>query len=206
VRDLRPVIDGQTRANFQVRTLSPGDLKEEHIRSRELGYYSLWMNRRLALDIKLFRDDLDNLISQNLTLGYFEPNNAANLKQQGFETEADFSISEQLRLRLGYALINSSSAESNEKDLTPHKSGSAALIYNFAPDWQISTFYYYAYPINENKFSRLDTRLAKKMRILASSVTVSGVVQHYFYKYADLFRDNQYDSPNRVYLSIDLTF
>lgn len=206
-RNLSPSLFGMT--TFQVPQqprLAPGNLDEEHIRSREFGYYGLWLKRRLALDFKYFRDDLDHLISQTLNIDKFQPNNNSYVNQQGFETEIDYKATDQLRLRLSYAFIKSATNESNEEDLTPKKSGSAGLVYALPRDWQFSTFYYYAYPVSENKFTRWDTRIAKRIPLPGGNVTVSGVVQHYFYEYADLFRDNLYDGPNRVYLSVDMNF
>jgi iron complex outermembrane receptor protein len=109
-------------------------------------------------------------------------------------------------MHLSYALIDSDASTHLEEDLTPNHSGSAAVIYDFASGWQLSGFYYYAYPINTNKFSRLDTRIAKQFPILSSRLTLSATVQHYFEKQSDLFEDNLYSSPNRIYLSADLSF
>jgi iron complex outermembrane receptor protein len=204
-RNLTPPINGQT-IGYTPRTVAPGNLREERIRSQELGYYSLWFNRRLAVDVKLFHDDLNQLISETLTFGDFHPDNNSSQDQEGAEIEADFRVNEQLRLRMTYASINWHGAVPNENSLTPDECGSAAVLYSLPGDWQLSTLYYYAYPVNNSKFTRWDTRIAKRLPIFSGHVTVSGVVQHYFYKYADLFRDNLYDGPNRVYVSVDMTF
>src|SRR5690606_32617014 len=45
-----PAADGL----FQQLAISPGGLREERIRSRELGYYGTWWRHRLQFDIKLF--------------------------------------------------------------------------------------------------------------------------------------------------------
>jgi len=207
VTNIQPKLPGFENVQYPMSpTQSPGNLREERIRSREIGYYGLWLNRRLAIDIKAFWDNLDQLISQTLNLDRFDPDNRNHADQQGFETEVDYRISDQLRTRFSYALINSRVSDSNEADLTPHKSGSVGIIYTMPRDWQLSTFYYYAYPINDNKFTRWDTRIAKELPLFGKQLTLSGVVQHYFYKYADLFDDNLYNGQNRIYFSVDLTF
>lgn len=206
VHNITPSMPGFENFKFPDKPIQgPNNLKEERIKSREIGYYGLWLDRRLAIDVKAYWDDLDHLISQTLNANRFKPDNSTSAEQQGFETEIDYRISDRWRTRLNYALINSSATDSNEVSLTPHKSGSAGIIYTLPRNWQLSTFYYYAYPINENKFTRWDTRVAKHLSFFGSTVTISGVVQHYFYKYADLFDDNLYDSPNRIYLSVDLS-
>lgn len=192
---------------FVLPTLTvPGTAKPERIRSRELGYYGLWFERKLEFDFKLYNDDLNDLISDNPTYGSYDPSNNGTVKQRGYETELKFHATEQLLLHLSYALINSDASTHLEEDLTPNHSGSAAVVYDFESGWQLSNFYYYAYPINTNKFSRMDTRIAKKIPIYSNRLTLSATVQHYFEKQADLFQDNLYAGPNRIYLSIDLSF
>jgi len=184
----------------------PGTAQPERIRSRELGYYGLWFARKLEFDLKLYNDDLYHLISDNPTYGAYNPANNSSVKQRGYESEIKFRPTEHLLMHLSYALIDSDASTHLEEDLTPNHSGSAAVIYDFASGWQLSGFYYYAYPINTNKFSRLDTRIAKQFPILSSRLTLSATVQHYFEKQSDLFEDNLYSSPNRIYLSADLSF
>lgn len=185
---------------------SPEHVYEERIRSRELGYYGLWFNRRLEIDLKLFNDDLNDLISDGPTYGSYEPVNANSVKQRGYETEIKWQVGDTLKLHFNAAIIDSSSTALAEEDLTPHKSGAAAIVFAPASDWQLSSFYYYAYPVNGAKFSRWDNRIAKQFRIASSQLTVSATLQHYFDKYPDLFRDNVYDSPNRFYIAADMSF
>ena len=193
--------------SFELPTLrSPDNLHSEKIRSHELGYYGLWMDRRLQVDVKLYHDDMEDLISDNPAYGSYEPANDAVVEQTGYETEIKFLATENLQMHATYAVIHSKSTTHLEEDLTPRHSGSSAVVYDFGNQWQVSGFYYYANPINKNKFSRADMRLAKQLPIHASRLTLSMTVQHYFQKDADLFDDNLYDQPNRVYLSADLSF
>src|SRR5690606_8623331 len=106
-----PVIGSSFR--LPVSAVAPGDMREETIRSRELGYYGLWLDRRLQTDLKFFWDDLDHLSSTSLTLFNFNPANQGQVKQQGYEAEVDFRATEYLRLRATYALINSKIDEDN---------------------------------------------------------------------------------------------
>jgi iron complex outermembrane receptor protein len=192
---------------------SRGDLHEEHIRSREFGYYGLWLNRMLEIDMKVFNDDLTDLISENLASTSTTPSNSTSLNQTGFETEVNFHATSKLRLHANFAQINShaktrgdSLNDYYEQTLTPDRSGSAGAIYEFDRSITLSSFYYYAYPINNTKLSRWDSRLAKQLPLGAANLTLSVNVEHYFNKYANYFLDNLYDSPNRVYVSADLTF
>jgi iron complex outermembrane receptor protein len=192
---------------------SLGDLHEEHIRSREFGYYGLWFNRMLELDMKVFNDDLTDLISENLANVDLTPSNTTSLNQTGFEAEVNFHATSKLRLHANFAQINSHGSTrgdaqniSNEQSLTPHHVGSAGAIYNFDYGITLSSFYYYAYPVNETKLSRWDSRLAKRIPLGTANLSLSANVEHYFNKYSNYFHDNLYDSPNRVYVSADITF
>ncbi len=194
-----------------LRAVSPGDLREETITSRELGYYGLWLNRRLQTDIKWFWDELDNLTSSSLSITSFNPRNDGNVDQQGFETEIDFRVVDNLRLRGTYALINSNidhlySGSFRDYEFTPRKSGSASAIFDFFDSWQLSSNYFYAYSINGQKVSRLDTRLQKSFNVGSGELRAASTVQHYFSRDGDLFDDNLYDSANRLLFTLDLIF
>lgn len=192
---------------------SRGDLHEENIRSREFGYYGLFFNRLLEVDMKVFNDDLTDLISENLANVENTPTNSTSLNQTGFEAEVNLRATSRLRIRANFAQINSHSSTWGdslnayyETTLTPHHVGSAGAMYDFDRGITLSSFYYYAYPVNNLKLSRWDTRLAKRFQIGPTTLTLSGTVEHYFNKYANYFTDNVYDSPNRFHVSADIAF
>jgi iron complex outermembrane receptor protein len=167
----------------------------------------------LELDIKVFNDDLYDLISENLSNTENTPSNSTVLNQTGYEIEANFHATSRLRLHANFAQINSDSASttdpvnaSNEFSLTPHHVGSAGAIYSFDQGITLSSFYYYANPVNDTKMSRWDSRLAKLIPLGKANLTVSANVEHYFNKYSNYFHDNLYDSPNRMYVSADISF
>lgn len=193
---------------------SLGNLREEHIRSREFGYYGLWFNGIVELDAKLFNDDLTQLISENLTNQTLTPSNSTSVNQTGFETEITIRPNERLRIRANYAQINSDQYSRtdpanahNEQTLTPRHAGSGGVMYTIGDGLMLSSFYYFAYPINDDtKLSRWDSRIAKQFPLFGSNLILSATVQHYFYKYSDYFRDNTYDSPNRFLVSAELSY
>lgn len=185
---------------------SPEHLRPERIRSREIGYYGLWWNRQFEFDVKLFDDDMNDLISAGPSWGGYNPSNDASVKQRGYETEMKLHVADKLTLHASGALIRSSASTFREETLTPEKSGSLAAIYTPVKDWQIASFYYYANAINENKFTRWDNRIARHFHIASGNLTVSATVQHYFNDSSDLFTNNLYNGPNRIYLSADFAF
>ncbi|MFT3929302.1 MAG: TonB-dependent receptor [Spongiibacteraceae bacterium] len=197
----------QLPSQYVLDTLyTPENLEPERIRSRELGYYSLWWNRRLEWDIKLFNDEMDNLISDNVTYSGYSPDNAGIAEQRGGETEVKLHINDTFVLHFSGAVIDSSANTFREETITPHTSGSIGVIYQLTPQWQLSSFYYYQNRINDALFARWDNRVAKSWNILSSKLTVSAVIQHYRDENTDLLRDNVYDGLNRIYFSADLMF
>ncbi len=185
---------------------SPEHVNPERIRSRELGYYSLWWNRRLEWDIKLFNDDMDDLISDNPAYGDYYPVNSSVVKQRGGETEVSLHATDTFILHLSGAVIDSSSNSFREEAITPHTSGSIGVIYQLTPQWQFSSFYYYQNSINGTLFRRWDNRIAKSWEIAQSKLTLSTVVQHYSDENSDFLVDNVYDGLNRIYFSADISF
>lgn len=203
--DLQPVYNGRDSGTFIQRAQAAGDLSEERITSQELGYYGLWLNRTLQIDIKWFRDELDDLISKQLAFARFNPRNAAMVEQQGIETEIDYSLNSHWRFRATYALIDSETDEPNEEDFTPKASGSAGIIWQ-NNGWQVSSFYYCADRINSRRFDRASLRLARTLPIATGELTLSATVYHGFADDGELFTDNRYDQPNRGWLAVDLRF
>lgn len=192
----------------------PANVTFEKIRSRELGYYGLWFERKLSVDIKIFNDSMTDLITDppQYSLGY-NPINDSKVHQNGVETEIEFRLNETWQTRFAASLIDSSSSPYDplnnyaykQETLTPHKSGAFALIYNFDQSLQWSNFYYYQ-PIDGNTFSRWDTRIAKHLPLASGTVTMAATFQHYFDQRPDLLADNLYDGPNKFYFTVDLSF
>lgn len=208
--NVQPNFLGST-LEIPLNAVADGTLREENIRSREIGYYGLWLNRRLQTDVKWFWDDLYNLSLSSLTLSSFNPANKESVKQQGFETEINFHATDYLRLRATYALINSNTDPNFARrmrtfDFTPKNSGSLTMILDLPEQWQLSSNYYYANEINSSKFSRGDVRLQKSIGIPSGRLQLSANLKHDFSEQGDLFMDNLYNSPNRLLFTVDLIF
>lgn len=211
-------IDGvPTIPNVDLGTIhAPEHVVHEKIRSREIGYYGLWLNRKLSLDVRVFNDDLTDLITDppQYAVGY-SPINDTKVKHRGAETELEVTVNEKWQGRLTLSFIDSRATPYDEKldyaykqeTLTSHKSGAFALIHNFTPTLQWSNMYYYQpIPLNNRNFSRGDSRLAKTWPLQSSSITVAAVLHHYFRQVADILDDNQYNDRNKFYITADFSY
>lgn len=202
-------------SSFDLGTINPPSrVTFEKIRSREIGYYGLWLDRKLSLDVKIFNDSLTDLITDppQYSVGY-SPVNDTKVGQNGAEAEMEVRLNEKWQGRLSLSFMDSRASPLDpypdfaykELTLTPHKYGAIALIHNFTPSVQWANFYYYQ-PINGNSFSRGDSRLSKSWSMGSTTVTLAAVLQHYFDKLPDILADNQYEGPNKFYFSADFTF
>lgn len=67
VSNLSQPVYGQSSAYYFSRVASSEGLKEERMRSRELGYNGLFANLGLSVDLKLFHEDISDMISEAFT-------------------------------------------------------------------------------------------------------------------------------------------
>lgn len=206
VRDLRPAALGRSEAWYFAHAQGSGDLEQEHIRSRELGYNGHFAELGLRLDVKLFDDKINNLISETLTLEEFMPTNDNSLHLRGAEGEADWQLSATDRLRLSYAYIQLDASHPKDERVSPRHSGSAAWLRDWGRDWSSSLIYYGADALNSYRFERLDLRLAKRLPLGSSQMELAGVLQQRLDDEPLGWSDNNYDERQVFWVIAELEF
>jgi len=204
VRDLQPAALSQSQARYFASARGPGNLEQERMRSRELGYNGRFADFGLSLDLKLFYDEIDNLISEPLKVYDFMPSNDNRLRLKGAEGELDWQLGLQDRLRLGYAYLEFDATHRIDRRLTPRHSGSAGWLRDWGHDWSSSLFYYGADSLNEYRFERVDLRLAKRMRIGSGQLELAGVLQQRLDDEPLGWRNNNYDERRVFWISAGL--
>lgn len=206
VRDLRPAALGQGEAWYFAHARGRGDLEQEHMRSRELGYNGHFADIGLRVDVKLFHDEITNLISETLTLEEFMPSNANTLRLRGVETEVDWRLTARDRLRLGHARLELDASYPKDQDVSPRHSGSAGWLRDWGRGWSSTLFYYGADALNEYRFERLDLRLAKRLPLASSQLELAGVLQQRLDDEPLGWSDNNYDARQVFWLTAELEF
>lgn len=201
-RNIRPSPDGQTEGEFIQTAVGNPNLKPEQIASREIGYYGNFHRYNFQLDVKVFNDQLERLISNSISLERFDPINNGNLKQSGIETEIDYRPSHQWLVHVSYAYIRSKAysssdqpfTESTETSFTPKNSASALLSYRTKNNYNISLTQYYARAIgtSKNKFFRSDFRIAKEVSFKNTSFEITYTGQYRHDQDSELLSDNIY--------------
>nr|WP_178131954.1 TonB-dependent receptor [Pseudomonas sp. C2B4] len=206
VTNLQPGAYGQSSARYFVRTRGPGDLDQEHMRSRELGYNGYFAEWGLAVDLKLFYDEITGMISEPLRNNQFIASNSNKARFSGAETQIDWRIGNADRLRLTYAYVDADASNPQDTQQTARNSGSAGWLRDWGHGWTSALFYYGDDALNGYRFERVDTRIAKRIGLGKASLELAGVLQQRLDNQPTTFIDNNYDERRVMYFSAELAF
>ena len=206
VTNLQPAAFGQQSARYFVQTRGPGNLEQEHMRSRELGYNGYFVDWGLSVDVKLFHDEITGMISEPLRNNQYIASNANRSRFSGSETQLDWRLTSADRLRLTYAYVDAEASNPLDEHLTARNSGSAGWLRDWGAGWNSAVFYYGADALNGYRFERVDTRLARRIPLAKASLELAGVLQQRLDNQPTTFVDNQYDSRHVLYFSAELSF
>lgn len=208
VRGLQPTVLGRYTARMFQTAQAPGGLENERIQSQEFGYFGNFPDAGIQIDVKLFHDDLDSLISQGMSLSHFAPDNNASITHDGVETEIHYRPGSNVLLRATYAYIDVDTEIRfwRETLFTPEHAASFYAQVRLPRQWDCSVSYYYADNINFKHFSRLDMRLAKTISFNSSELEVAGILQNRLDNNGDLFSDNLYEDDIRAFIQAELRF
>lgn len=206
VTGLSPRPNGQDSGRYFVRTRGPGNLDKEHMRSRELGYNGHFADLGLALDVKLFHDDISDMISEPLRNNQYIATNASSARFSGAETQLDWQLGSADRLRLTYAYVDAHASNALDRKLSARNSGSAGWMRDWGRGWSSALFYYGDSALNGYRFERLDTRIAKRLSLGKAQLELAGVLQQRLDQQPSTFADNAYDSRHQAYFSAQLEF
>lgn len=205
-RNLQPLAFGQSEASYFARALGPGNLDQEIMRSRELGYNGLFADSGIAVDLKLFYDEIHSMISEPLRNNSFLPTNDNEMRFSGAEAQFDWQMGYADRLRLTYAYVDASASSDEEQRLTARHSGSAGWLRDWGQGWSSSLFYYGADRLNDYRFGRVDARLAKRIAIGSTTLELAGMLQQRLDDQPLTWRENNYDQRHLLYFSAELEF
>ena len=206
VTNLQPSAYGQTSARYFVRTRGPGDLEQERMRSRELGYNGYFAEWGLTVDVKLFYDEITGMISEPLRNNQYIASNSNNSRFTGTETQLDWRVSSADRLRLTYAYVDAEASNPLDAQQTARHSGSAGWLRNWDHGWNSALVYYGADALNGYRFERVDTRIAKRIGLGKANLELAGVLQQRLDNQPTTFVDNNYDERRVLYFSAELEF
>jgi iron complex outermembrane receptor protein len=177
IRDLTPAIMGQTAMYYPARSKVSGGLVQERIISRELGYNGHFSSLGLHLDLRLFNEDITDLITHWPEIGNFSPGNDDRLSFKGWEAEGDWRLGLRDRLRLSYAYIEFEATHHYDSELTPRHSGSLSWLRDWSRGWNSGLTYLGANSLNTLRFERVDLYVSKRLQVGSTQTTLSGTWQ-----------------------------
>lgn len=126
---------------FYARGVSPGSLNSEEITSNEIGYYYLNANKGVDVDLRIYHEDLTQLISEKLELRNFNPTNNGYATKKGFDFQTKVNITNSFSSTFSYSYIDLDSVIL-EKTITPRHILSAGVSYRVNPYTSASLSYY----------------------------------------------------------------
>ena len=206
VKNLTPNRFGEQHGEYFVKTRGPGDLDQERMRSRELGYNGQFTELDLSMDVKLFYDEITGMISEPLRNNQYIASNANKARFSGSEAQLDWRATRRDRLRFTYAYVDAWASNPADSATTARNSGSAGWMREWGEGWSSALFYYGDDALNQYRYERLDLRLAKRFRIQSSNLELAALWQQRLDDEPTTTEQNLYDSRHRLSLSAELEF
>ncbi|AFK71369.1 TonB-dependent receptor [Pseudomonas putida SJTE-1] len=206
VKNLTPNSFGLQNGEYFVKTRGPGDLEQERMRSRELGYNGYFSDIDLSLDVKLFYDEITGMISEPLRNNQYIASNANKARFSGSEAQMDWRPTLRDRLRLTYAYVDAWASNPDDRRLSARNSGSAGWMREWGAGWSSALFYYGDDALNQYRYERLDLRLAKRFRVYGSNLELAALWQQRLDDEPTSALQNRYDSRHRLSVSAELEF
>nr|WP_246208332.1 TonB-dependent receptor [Pseudomonas karstica] len=197
---------GQNSGQYFVKTRGPGDLDQELMRSRELGYNGFFTDIGLNVDVKLFYDEVTEMISEPLRNNQYIASNTNRSRFTGIETQLDWRVSAADRLRLTYAYVDASATNPLDQQQTARNSGSAGWLREWGQGWSSALFYYGNDALNQYRFERVDMRVAKRIALGKANLELAGMLQQRLDNQPTTWADNNYDHRHVLYFSAELEF
>ncbi|MDF1820305.1 MAG: TonB-dependent receptor [Alcanivoracaceae bacterium] len=201
---------GWSDPEFFVTQRSLGLLDPEEIVSREVGYFGRF--GALALDIRVFEEELRNLVSGALNPFVFDPNNNGEVDLRGREAQLSWRMHRQHLLRLAGAHIHTEARNpvwsqiQIEERLAARDSASLLWRYDISRRWMASTGWYFGAEYNDYRYERGDFNLVHRMPVADAELQLGLLVQKKLVKDPVVFEENAYDDDDRYWLTAAVTF
>ena len=208
--------------------LAPEQLEAEEITSYELGYIGNWFDNRLNIEVKAFREELENEIEYPInllhpeSLSLFNPGsiysaNGGETEITGVETGIKWQVSKATRLWVSYSFAEVDQHWSFRcepfltKDATPRHTASLLISHDFSDDWQVSMGYYYLDDMawilwggDVEAYDRIDARIAKSFQLQNAELKLELIGQNLGGDYQDFNPRNNFET--RAFVRVSLQF
>lgn len=198
-------------------SISDTDIKNEELKSYELGYAGYFMDRTLSLDMRLYYEQLRDVISERRDV-YPDLDNFVNIRDntdtldiRGIEFQTVYKPSNRFLLRAYYSYsdidgvaLYSSAPEVSYEDLDVRSlKNTLGLLTSYRLDSGISLSSMISYNSGKSFFfegrkldgyTRVDLKAAKSWQVDRSTVDVSLTVQNAGDTYQEFYDFNQFET------------
>ena len=189
---------------------SSGNLRNENLLSRELGYLGNFPHIGLDLDVRIFNEKIKDLITQVDNV----PKNYANTDDftiQGLEYQLKWKIWPGAQLMWGQTYIRNDSSNSSQAASAPTLSNSLNLFQKLPAGLNLSLMHQNSSAAilagnnseNQKTLNRTDLRLSAPLRFGAQRGEVALVVQNLGAPYSDFFPQFQFERRAFVILRVE---
>lgn len=221
--NLNTTIRFQDGSIIDTETVAAADIGIESITAYELAYITKLPQLDTQLDIKIFKEDMKNLIG--LQVNPFNDldgqvrtwGNNLNFTTKGLEIQATHKFSKipGLNARLAYSYIEASGSvlgdtrdpfSIKQASAIPKHSATLLLTKKFSDLYDASTTLQYQsdYQDRGAKIKRVDFRIGRKIKLNNAKGKLNLVVQNAFNQYNDFSRRNKFNT--RAFLQLQLDF
>jgi iron complex outermembrane receptor protein len=215
VTNLDPPLNGSTNGVFYQSARAPGNLQNERILSREIGYLGNFPQLGLRIDAKAFDDKLSRLISEKLQLSDFNPTNSNSARQRGAELQFTYQPNARWRAHAGYSHVRTKTSHPFERTLGARHSGALGVAYTHPSDWTIG-FAASAYNSNDDgqsRYGRQELTLRRPFRLgartkLDAAFTVSHLDNRSATYLTDInqIRESRYSDSMQYFFTLGITY
>ncbi|HYD79263.1 MAG TPA: hypothetical protein VEC06_05600, partial [Paucimonas sp.] len=216
VENANPPVGGATNARFFQNASAPGDLRQETIWSRGIGYLGNFPEHGLLMDARLFHDRLRNLISEKLQLSDFAPTNGNGVHLRGAELQMHYAPADRWKFNLSYAYLRNSDATTPlEQTQYAKHSGALGATRMLRNGWRVSLAAYGSSGDGPDRpfYGREDLIVSKTTwRGNGTRLTASLIVRHLENRSSRYFQgfgrtiESRYDDSMQYYATFKFTY
>lgn len=157
-------------------------LDSEKIDAFEIGLLHQSSNNRYVVDMRIFKDDMSRLISEELGWPDFNLSNNGDSTTQGFEASVHYRWSSQLSMDLAYSYQDHEFDNFKDETLNMRHSGHAFLTYRQGP-WVSSIGYIGHNNLSDNSLDRWSLHVGRTGAFSGGHWELSGTL---FYQPSDV--------------------
>lgn len=206
VKDLNPVLNGL--GNEGILFLSyraDGTVRDENIESWELGYHFESSDDNLYFDVKIFKDNLDDLISEAVKIPNWNASNNNSSILKGVEVESQYKLNDSVNFYSTYAYVDVKSESNYEVEFNPSHTFSIYSIYKNNNSWSATMGMFYANKLRGHIYSRFESTISKSFDLGDSNLSFNLSIKHRLDGGREVLEDNLYDNNTHFFLTMVYT-